>query len=110
MTENKSTLPELTDEQRRENLERAMQVRKERAQLMMRTKAGTVSISDAMDEDIAQGIRVESFLCGFPGIGKPRAQKMMRELHIAPNRRVRGLGKRQRENLIAAVDGIMAQN
>lgn len=103
MTENKSSVPELSDEQRRANLERAMQVRKERAELRMRTKAGTVSISDAMDEDIAQNIRVESFLCGFPGIGKPRAQKMMRELHIAPNRRVRGLGKRQRDGLIEMV-------
>jgi ribosomal protein S13 len=37
----------------------------------------------------------------MPGIGKIKAKRMMETLGIAENRRLRGLGDRQREALLA---------
>lgn len=100
-------LPKLTDEQRKTALARALAARTERADLKARMKAGMISVPDAMQESIAQKMRVETFLCSIPGIGKARAQKMMQELHIPSNRRVRGLGHKQRGSVLAMVEGHM---
>lgn len=51
----------------------------------------------------AAGIKVEELLRSMPGIGKRNAERIMALCEIAPNRRVRGLGRRQRERLGDAV-------
>lgn len=61
MSDSANKLPVMTDEQRRENLEKATAVRKER---------------------------------------KAKATQLMAQAGIAPNRRVKGLGCRQRDYII----------
>lgn len=39
----------------------------------------------------------------IPGIGKAKADDIMRKLGIAENRRVQGLGSRQREGIVELV-------
>lgn len=93
-------LPKLTDEQRKENLIRAMAARRERFEFKNLMKKGEISLADALDDDRAKRIYVRHFLMSVPYIGEAKAEVIMRELHIAPNRRVQGLGYRQRKGII----------
>lgn len=96
-----TTLPTLTDEQRRHNLELAMKARHARAELKRQLKAGQVTLADALDDERAQRMYVRQLLASLPGIAQSRAEEIMRRLGIASERRVHGLGKRQRSALIA---------
>jgi len=97
------SLPTLTPEQRAAALERAAQVRKERAAVKASLKAGTVTLPDVItrgaDDDVIAGIRVSALLESMPGLGKIRAAQLMERLGIAEDRRVRGLGPNQRQAL-----------
>lgn len=94
-------VPTLTDEERRRNLELAMEARRTRAELRRQLKAGQVSLADALEDERAQRMYVCQLLASLPGIAQSRAETIMLNLGIAPNRRVHGLGKRQRAELIA---------
>lgn len=73
--ENDNHLPEMTEEKRKAALERSLAARRERME----------------------------FLMCIPGIGKAKADDIMRKLGIAENRRVQGLGSRQREGIVELV-------
>ena len=91
----------LTKEESLRYLEAARKARTERADLKMMMKSGKVSFADALNDERAQRMFVRQFLASLPSIGKAKADRIMEALHIAPSRRVRGLGARQRERLIA---------
>jgi hypothetical protein len=46
-------------------------------------------------------MKVQALLEALPKVGKVKAAEAMTELEIAENRRVAGLGERQREGLLA---------
>ena len=98
-------LPQLTDEQRKEALEKAAAARHARAELREKIKNGEVSIEEVLNSDdpIAARMKVSALIESLPGYGKAKATKIMDELGISPNRRVKGLGERQRENLLEAL-------
>lgn len=100
-------VPFLSDEERRESMEKATAMRRSRAALRDQLKQGRLTLADVLaDEgDAAQGMRVEVLLRSLPGYGKARAEALMRKVGIAPSRRVRGLGARQRERLLDEVHG-----
>ena len=98
-----NNLPEMTDEQRKAALERAAEARRERTEFKGLVKTGEISLADALADDRAQRIRVHEFLMCIPGIGKAKADDIMRKLGIAENRRVQGLGSRQREGIVELV-------
>ena len=89
-------LPQLTDEQRKAALEKAAQARHERAELREKIKSGKVTLEDP----IACRMKVSTLIESLPGYGKAKAAKIMDELGISATRRVKGLGARQREQLI----------
>jgi len=93
-------LPELTDEQRKEALGKAMEMRKERRALRDKLKDGKVAFSDAVKEDIAQRMRVRMLIESLPGYGKVKTENLMDEVGIDHKRRVQGLGRRQMAELI----------
>lgn len=95
-------LPQLTDEQRKAALEKAAAARHARAELRGRIKTGEVSLEEVLDSDdpIAQRMKVSALIESLPGYGKAKATKIMNELGISPSRRVKGLGARQREQLL----------
>lgn len=93
--------PSQTDEERSRALELAMQARRERTRLKQYMKAGKVSIAEALDNEYARRIPVRQLLASVPGIGASKAERIMLALHIAPNRRVGGLGSRQRDALLS---------
>ena len=95
-------LPQLTDEQRKAALEKAAQARHERAELREKIKSGKVTLEEVLDSDdpFACRMKVSTLIESLPGYGKAKAAKIMDELGISATRRVKGLGARQREQLI----------
>lgn len=95
-------LPQLTDEQRKAALEKAAAARHARAELRANIKSGSVTLEEVLDSDdpVATRMKVSALIESLPGYGKAKASKIMSELGISPSRRVKGLGARQREQLI----------
>ncbi|MFF3787150.1 integration host factor, actinobacterial type [Streptomyces sp. NPDC001933] len=95
-------LPTLSSEQRRAALDKATAARRERAAVKDNLKHGRSSLLEVLDSD-SEAIRkmlVRTLLESLPGIGKVRAQGILTELEISESRRVRGLGKQQRDRLL----------
>ena len=99
-------LPQLTDEQRKAALEKAAQARHERAELRDKIKKGELSLEDVLDSEdpIASRMKVSALIESLPGYGKAKASKIMDELGISATRRVKGLGARQREQLLEVLN------
>lgn len=97
-------LPALTDEQRRQALEKAAEARRKRAAIKAELKSGRRSLRDVLNgatDDTVAKMKVASVLEALPGVGKVRARKLMERLDISATRRVRGLGAKQRDALLA---------
>lgn len=97
--------PSLTTEQRMEALERAKEVRAERARLRGQLARGYYTLADVFEksdagDNVASRTPIRSVLVALPGIGQLRADQILRECEISQNRRVRGVGSRQRERLV----------
>jgi hypothetical protein len=95
--------PPLTDEQRRQALEKAAAARRARAQLKEQLKGGQLSLRDLMErthDEIVGKMKVSNVLESLPGVGRVRARKLMEKLDISESRRMRGLGTKQKENLL----------
>jgi hypothetical protein len=101
-------LPELDPEQRRAALAKAAEARRIRAELKQMLKAGEVSIRDVIERsssaDALAKMKVADVLEAMPAFGPVKARRLMEELDIAPSRRLRGLGPRQRAALLAAFE------
>ena len=95
-------LPQLTATDRTDALARALVVRRERSELLTSLKEGRVTLSELLGTqgDTVGKIPVRRLLEALPGIGKVRAAQTMAEFQIADNRRIQGLGARQRELLL----------
>lgn len=95
-------LPVLTDEQRKQALEKAAEARKKRAELKGQLKSGKLTLKDVLSrqDDTVGKMKVSNVLESLPGVGKVRAGKIMERLDISASRRVRGLGAKQRESLL----------
>ena len=95
--------PPLTEEQRRKALEKAAIARRKRAELKDQLKHGSTSLKDLLgrtDDEIVGKMKVSTVLESLPGVGRVRAQKIMERLEIKPSHRMRGLGQKQRVNLL----------
>ncbi len=96
--------PQLTAEQRAQALEKAAQARRKRAEIKQLLKNGSLSIHDLYEQaeadPVVAGIKVSAVLSSMPGVGKVKSKRMMEDLSIADNRRLRGLGERQRAALL----------
>lgn len=95
-------LPQLTDEQRKAALEKAAAARHARAELRDKIKNGEITLEEVLNSDdpIAARMKVSALIESLPGYGKAKATRIMDDLGISPSRRVKGLGARQREQLI----------
>jgi hypothetical protein len=96
--------PSLTPEQRQAALEKAAAARRQRAEIKEKLKVGSLSLRELFeqgdnDETLAK-LKVVSVLESLPGVGKVRARRLMQELDISESRRLRGLGRNQREALL----------
>lgn len=95
-------LPTMTPEQRAAALEKAAAARKARAELKENIKNGKVFIADvlASEDDVVKKTKVAQVIAALPGYGKARVAKLMTECGIQENRRIGGLGSKQKAQLI----------
>ena len=96
-------LPSLTQEERMKALEKAQDMRKARADLREQLKKGEIKLEEVLDRDdpVVSRMKVSYLLESLPRVGKVKAGKIMSEIGINESSRVQGLGKRQREALLA---------
>lgn len=96
--------PQLSEEQRAAALAKAGEARRVRAEIKELLKTGSITFPELLDraekEPILGGLKVASVLSSMPGLGKIKAKRLMEALGIADNRRLRGLGDRQRAALL----------
>lgn len=96
--------PQLTDAQRRAALAKAAEARRVRAEMKELLRTGSLTLSEVFDraaeDNIVANTKIFAILISLPGFGKIKAKRLMEDLGIAENRRVRGLGDRQRAKLL----------
>lgn len=101
-------LPTLSDEQRQAALAKAAEARTARSALLAALKAGTTTLEDILTkadagDDIIKKTKVLATVKALPGIGDVKARQLLEQAEIAENRRIGGLGPRQRVALLAAI-------
>lgn len=98
--------PPLSDEARAAARDKAIEVRRARAELKEQLKAGAVDLAEvfarAQDDPVVAGIKMSKVLESLPSVGKVKAKRTMEAIGVAPSRRVRGVGAHQREKLLDA--------
>ena len=96
-------LPHLTQDEKLDALRKAQEMRSRRAEVRAKLKKGSMTLQevlDSVDNEVIARMRVTYLLQSLPQVGKVTSEKIMREIGINENRRVQGLGKRQREKLL----------
>lgn len=91
--------------QRRAALDESSRVRRVRSALKSDLSNGRVELLEVVtrrDDPAVANMRVAELVEALPGYGPVRTAALMREVGIAANRRVRGLGARQLRELGAA--------
>ncbi|MGK2308530.1 integration host factor, actinobacterial type [Cutibacterium sp. V947] len=102
------SIPTLSPEQLSAAREAATRARRVRAEFKAKVRTGDLSLSEALDEaakdDVLAHVKVVDLLKALPRVGDKRAAEIMERLEIAPNRRIRGLGRHQVADLRAEFD------
>ena len=97
-------LPETTEEQRTAALARAAEARRTRAEIKALLKTGSLSFNDVLEraeeDDLVAGTKVQAIIVSMPGMGKIATKRLMEEIGIAENRTLRGLGPKQKAQLL----------
>ena len=94
-------LPQLTPEKRFAASQKAIETRRARMRLKREMKEGNLSVAAAIELPVMQRMKVFEFIRAIPGIGINRAKEFMLANSIADNRRVGGLSKHRRAQVIA---------
>ena len=95
--------PPLTEEQTtsgaREGGDRSAEA--SRAQGTVEERATSLrELIERTGDEIVGKMKVSAVLESLPGVGRVRARKIMERLDISESRRMRGLGAKQKENLL----------
>lgn len=96
-------VPKLTADERSSALAKAQEMRTKRMGLRKKLKCGELSLADVMkdqDNEVIAKMRVKYLLESLPQVGKITAKKIMEEIGIDESRRIRGLGSRQKNDLL----------
>lgn len=94
-------LPQLTPEERSAASQKAIETRRARMRLKREMKDGELSVAAAIELPVMQRMKVFEFIRAIPGIGISRAREFMLSNSIADNRRVGGLSRHRRAQVIA---------
>lgn len=90
-----------------EALRRANEVRSANGLLKRAIRAGSVSAADVLLNPPVEALSmpIAALLMAVPRFGEARVSRLLRPLHISPQRRIGRLTERERQVLAAAVDG-----
>lgn len=96
--------PVLTEQDRRRGQERALAARRQRAAIKADLREGRRALAEVLDlgrrDPVLGRMRAVDLVRALPGIGPARADHVLDVCHIAPGRRVAGLGDHQRAALV----------
>jgi hypothetical protein len=99
------TIPPLSDEQRQQARHAATQARRRRAAVKQGLRTGELSLAEVLaaaeSDDVIAHAKVVDILRALPRVGAVRAERVMERFDIAPNRRLRGLGRDQGAALVS---------
>jgi len=102
------SIPTLSSEQLSAAREAATRARRVRADFKAKVRSGDITLSEALDKAANDEVRAHvngvDLLKALPRVGDKRAAEIMERLEIAPNRRIRGLGRHQIAGLRAEFD------
>lgn len=97
-------LKDLTPAERQAARQKALDARTTRAKVKAEFANGKLSLADVFDkadsDEAVARMRTIDLLTSIKGVGEIRAQGIMEQCEISLNRRLRGLGHRQRTALI----------
>ncbi len=100
-------LPTLTPEQRAAALAKAHQARQARSSLLAGFSNGEDTVAAVLDraesDPVAGKTKVAQLVRALPGYGLAKTSALLEQAGIAADRRVAGLGHRQREALLGAL-------
>lgn len=110
--------PPLSAEQRQRALEKAAESRRLRAEVKARLKIGVLSLSELFEQadrgdaeaEMLSKLKVLAVVESLPNVGKVNARRLMRAVGIKESRRIGGVGRKQREALLAAQDPDVRRN
>lgn len=90
--------------------ERSVEVRRERATLKRRLKAGEISPADILNDEgnVASKIRLFAFLKNCPGVGAVGARTLLRALGLSETKTIRSLGPVQKARIVTALEMVRA--
>ena len=90
--------------------ERSVEVRRERAALKERLKAGEISPVDVLNDEsrVAAKIRMFAFLKNCPGVGAVGARTLRRALGLSETKTIRSLGPVQKARIVTALEMVRA--
>ena len=97
------SLPHRPQEEKLEALKKAQEMRSKRAELRVQLKQGNLTLQEVLeqaDDEVIGRMRVTYLLQSLPQVGKVTSEKVMKEIGINENRRVQGLGTRQKDELL----------
>src|SRR5947208_10067775 len=96
--------PALSPDQRQAALQKAAAARRQRAELKEKLKMGSMTFPELLEQgerdEIVGKMKVLAVLESLPGLGKVKARRMMEQVGISEARRIQGLGKQQKDNLL----------
>lgn len=97
-------LPQLSPEQRRQAQEKAIAARQARAELLNQVKTGAITLDAVLERgqtnEIVKKTKVADVLKALPGYGPVKVRHLLEQAQIPVNRKVGGLGHRQRDALL----------
>ncbi len=102
--------PPLTVAERKAAMDKAAAARRMRVELKEKLKAGSLSLRELLDlsatDEMVARMRVLSALQALPGFGRSKSRQLMGEIGISESRKLKGLGARQRRELLALIGAI----
>lgn len=86
--------------------ERSVEVRRERAALKKRLKAGEVAPADVLNDEgsAAAKIRMFAFLKNCPGVGSAGSRTLLRALGLSETKTIRSLGPVQKTRILTMLE------
>ena len=101
----KSSVPKKTDEQRKEALLRANEVRSARKRLKAQLKQGEADLAPLIADcpSFLATARISEILQALPGYGPVKVGQLLSASRVSPTKTVAGLTPRQRRELVEAL-------
>ena len=95
---------DMSEDQRNAALAKAAEARRTRAEMKELLRTGSLTLAEVFEraetDDVVAGTKVNTILVAMPRMGKVKTKRLMEEYGIAENRKIRGLGSRQRRLLL----------